>query len=226
MKQLLLLVALGLLSACPSPEPAKAPPPPPVAEETPAPTPAPDAGPMITLGLQGGSTLGFVARKNDEADVAGTFTALSGSVSLPGHDLSKATGTVSIAWFGGVDTSDPARDQNIIGTFFGALDATAPAGQVGLNSLEVETSVLDVGASTTGNAFVDVGAGRSMMGLAAPVRVERTAESSYTVTLTEPVEVSIDSLGMSDRKAALMTLCGHTALGNTVKITGSFVFGQ
>ena len=133
---LLLLVALGLLSACPSPEPAKAPPPPPVAEETPAPTPAPDAGPMITLGLQGGSTLGFVARKNDEADVAGTFTALSGSVSLPGHDLSKATGTVSIAWFGGVDTSDPARDQNIIGTFFGALDATAPAGQVGLNSLE------------------------------------------------------------------------------------------
>ena len=223
---LLSALALALLAGCPSAEPTKAPAPPPAPEPVTEaiPEPAPEVA-ATPIALSAGSSLTFSARKNDEVDVAGTFTKLTGQMTVPGGDLSKARGTIEVSWFGGVDTKDPARDTNIVTAFFGALDDTAPKGQVGLNSLEVETPQLDVGASTTGNAFVDVGAGRSMVGLALQVKVERTAEATYTLTVTEPATVSIDALGMTDRKDALMTLCGHKSVGDAVTISGTAVFG-
>ncbi len=184
-----------------------------------------DMGPTMTLQAEG-SALSFIARKNDEADVPGKLTNLGGTLQVPGGDLSKATGTIEIGWVGGVDTENPARDNSIITVFFGALDEAAPKGQVSLNSLEVQTPSLDVGQSTSGNAFVDVGAGVSMTGLAVPVTVTRNAESQYTFALGEGVEVSIERLGMNDRKATLMQVCQHKSVSDAVKMAGIFVFGQ
>lgn len=197
----------------------------PAKAEEPAEEATPDLGPALALQSEG-SSLGFVARKNDEADVAGTFTDLSGALHVPGGDLSKAAGTIEIGWVGAVETGDPARDNSLITVFFAAVNEAAPKGQVGLNSLEVETPVLEVGASTTGNAFVDVGAGVSMTGLAVPVKVTRVADAQYKVELPEGAEVSIDKLGMADRKATLMKVCNHKSVGDTVKISGGFVFGE
>jgi len=185
----------------------------------------PDLGPALALQAEG-SSLGFVARKNDEADVAGTFKTLSGTMHVPGGDLSKAAGTIEIGWVGNIDTGDAARDNSLITVFFAAVDDAAPKGQVGLNNLEVETPMLEVGASTTGNAFVDVGAGVSMTGLAVPVKVTRSGESQYSIELPEGAEVSIEKLGMNERKATLMTVCNHKSVGDTVKISGAFVFGE
>jgi len=182
---------------------------------------------MVEMALQAGaSELTFTARKNDEADVVGTFTKLSGSLSVPGGDLGKARGLITIALFAGVDTTDPARDLNIVSTFFGAFDADGPKAQASLNSFELKKPRIEVGETTVGNAFVDVGAGMSMMGLAVPVSVERIAENQYKVTLTEPAELSIDKLGMGERKSALMTLCEHKSVGDAIKVSGAFLFGE
>jgi hypothetical protein len=241
---LLLATSLSLLVACggdkaadaPAAAPASAPEAQPAAapsatEAEPAPEAdsAPETPVTPTTGamsLQASSTLGFVARKNDEVDVAGSFTKLEGQLTVPGGDLSKATGTLTISWVSGIDSGDPARDASLTTVFFGAFDDTTPKGQVALNSLEVETPRLEVGQSTSGNAFVDVGAGMAMMGLAVPVSITRDAADTYTVTLPEGSEVSIDKLGMGERKATLMKVCNHKSLGDAVKIAGTFVFGS
>ena len=184
-----------------------------------------NAGPAMSLQAEG-SALSFIARKNDEADVPGKLTNLMGTLQVPDGDLSKAAGTIEIGWFGGVDTANPARDSNLTTIFFGALDDLAPKGQVSLNSLKVKTPTLDVGQSTVGNAFVDVGAGVSMTGIAVPVTVTRNAESQYTFALGEGVEVSIEKLGMNDRKATLMQVCQHKSVSDAVRMAGTFVFGQ
>jgi|GEM_PF-6724567 len=223
-----MLLACGGAEKAPTadaPDPAATPAKAPEAPATKAPAAAAPQGPSLAL-VSEGSSLGFIARKNDEADVPGSFTNLDGAMTVPGGDLSKARGNLSIGWIGGVDTKNPARDNSIISVFFGALDATAPEGQVSLNSLEVESPNLAVGASTTGNAFVDVGAGLAMYGLAAPVTVTRDAESKYTVVLGEGVTVSVDKLGMGERKATLMEVCQHKSVGDAIKIAGTFVFGQ
>ncbi len=227
---LLLATSLSLFTACGTDKPAD---PPqvatPTATEAPPPedTPAPPVVQAVPLALQAAaSQLTFSARKNDEADVVGTFTRLSGSLSVPGGDLSKARGSIDIGWFGGVDTTDPARDLNLVSTFFSALDDSGPKGQASLNSFEVKMPMLGVGETTVGNAFVDVGAGASMMGLAVPVSIERIAEAQYKVTLTEQAELSIEKLGMNDRKAALIELCTHQSIGDAIKVGGSFVFGK
>lgn len=225
-----LLVACGGGDAVDTPAPAEATPaaveapPEPPPEATPAPaTVAVPTGPMA---LQAeGSELSFSARKNDESDVVGRFTQLSGTLTVPNGDLGQAQGSITVAWIGGVKTDEQLRDENIISAFFGALDDTAPKGSVSLNSLEVKKPSLEIGESTVGNAFVDVGAGMSMMGLAVPVKVERVALDQYKVTLTEQAEVSIDKLGMSVRKKALIELCQHKSVGDVIKIGGSFVFG-
>ncbi len=225
---LLLVTSLFFLVACGGKTASEAPPAPaPKADITEAPAPQAPAVVATPLALQAvGSELTFSARKNDEADVGGTFTRLSGTLLLPGDDLSQARGSLSVGWVGGVDTKDPARDLNLVTAFFGALDDSAPKGSVSLNSLEVKKPKLAVGESTTGNAFVDVGAGRSMTGLALPVRIERIAAAQYRFTVTEPGAVSIDKLGMNDRKAALITLCQHQSVGDAVTVGGTFVFGQ
>ncbi len=225
---LLLAMSLSLFTACgtdTAPEPAASTQAP-ATEATPEPPPEPVAE-AVPLALQAASSeLTFSARKNDEVDVVGTFTRLSGSLSVPGGDLGKARGSIEIGFFGGVDTTDPNRDANVVSTFFGALDDSGPKGQASLNNFEVKMPNLGVGESTAGNAFVDVGAGASMMGLAVPVRIERLAENQYKVTLTEPAELSIDKLGMGERKSALMTLCEHKSVGDGIKVSGAFLFGE
>ena len=225
--------ALSFLLACGGSDPAPAPAPAPdpvdpvvgAATETTTPeaTPAAPATPPIALNAEG-SSISFVARKNDEADVAGTFTKLSGSATIPNGDLMQARGSIEFTLFGGVDTKDPARDLNIANAFFEAFDASGPKGTVSLNNMEVEPSTLEVGGTATGNAFVDVGAGLSMTGLALPVSVTRT-ESGYTVTVTEPTPVSIEKLGMNDRKAKMMELCQHKSVDDAVKVSATLVFG-
>jgi len=235
-RTLLLAASLSLLVACgdaadPTPEAAEqstvepatvAPEAPPAAaaEATASPTAS-----AMALAAES-SSLSFTARKNEEADVVGTFTAMSGSMAVPDGDLSKASGSIEIAWVGGIDTGNAARDSSLTTVFFGALDATTPKGAISLNSLEVETPRLEVGASTSGNAFVDVGAGVAMAGLAIPVSVTRDAADKYSIRLPEGAEVSIEKLGMSERKATLMKVCNHKSVGDAVKIAGAFVFGQ
>ena len=236
-RTLLLAASLSLLVACgdaaepaagtekaPASEAAAAP----VAEATPEAAPespiTPTTGAMALA--SGGSSLAFTARKNEEADVVGKLTALSGSLTVPGGDLSKASGNIEIAWVGGIDSGDAARDASLTTVFFGAFDATTPKGAVSLNSLDMENPRLEVGQSSAGWAFVDVGAGMSMTGVAVVVNITRDAANKYSVALPDGAEVSIDKLGMGERKAALMTVCNHKSVGDGIKIAGSFVFGQ
>lgn len=238
-RTLLLAASLSLLVACgdtaePAADNAKAPATEASADATAAARATPEAAPespiTSTTGAMAlaseGSSLSFTARKNEEVDVVGKFTAISGSLTVPGGDLSKASGNIEIVWVGGIDSGDAARDASLTTVFFGAFDATTPKGAVSLNSLEVETPRLEVGASTSGNAFVDVGASMGMTGLAVPVTVTREGADKYSVTLPDGAVVSIDKLGMAARKATLMEVCNHKSVGDAIKIAGSFVFGQ
>ena len=224
-RSLSVLALASLLAACGGSDEPAATTEAPAVEATPEPTAEPPKGTDYAL-ASGASELQWIGTKNETAEVPGTFTKLSGSLTLADGDLSTAKVTVTIGFNQGIESGDAARDANIWNVFFEALDSAGPKGTVSLNSLEAENPKLAVGETTSGNAFLDVGAGLAMTGVAVPVTIAHPTEGSWTFTTKEPVVLSIDKLGMTERREKLRQVCAHDSLSNAVKINGTFAFGE
>lgn len=224
-RSLSVLALASLLAACGGSDEPAATAEAPAVEAPPEPTPEPPKGTDYAI-VNEASDLSWIGTKNETAEVPGKFTKYTGSLTLQDGDLSTAKATVTISFNQGIDSGDAARDANLWNVFFEAFDDGGPKGTVSLNSLEAENPRLAVGETTTGNAFLDVGAGLAMTGVAVPVTIAHPTEGRWTFTTTEPVVLSIETLGMTERREKLRQVCAHDSLSDAVKISGTFAFGE
>lgn len=186
---------------------------------------APDANRKLLLMETSKSSVEWTSVKNGTAEVKGRFTALGGGLSIDPKDLRTMTGEVGIDLLG-IDSGDKARDTNISSIFFNSLPKTPVHGQVAVTGVRPEKLSIEVGESTRALAQAGINFGADVYGVMIPIEIKRTHEARWEFTTLEPLEVTIPSLGLSERKAALIKACGHESLADVVKATGTIVFGQ
>ena len=208
MRSILATAPLALLLACNS-EPPTAPAPAPVA----APAPAPKTA---KVPLSSG-TVSIVARKNGDTDVPARFDKVTGQFELDPSDLSSAHGTVTID-LGSWASDEEVRDQRMRETFFDV--ATNPTTNFELTSVtDVSGPLAEIGATATGTAHGTLHWRQVSQDLTVPVSVQRDGASAWKVTTPAPFDVSIAALGMQAPLDALIKLCEHKSIDDSIKVS-------
>ena len=229
LRHLILVLALPALVACgdsttTTPKTAEAPPTVAAAAD-PAPQEAPageSATPSLVLDASG-STLAWTALKNGDASVKGNFTKISGGLSLTAADLSATTGSL-IVDLSGVDSALELRDQRISEVFFGVAPDAAQQATVTLSKLSVDTAALNAGESTGGTADLTMAFAGGSTTAQLPVTVTRSDANTWSFETGEGAAVSIEALGLSVPLAALIKLCAHKSVGDSVGISANLTF--
>jgi len=182
----------------------------------PAPPPTPPAAKTAKIGLTGGS-IGIIARKNGDTDVPARFQTVSGELELDPADLSSVHGTIQIDLASWASDED-VRDQRMRDTFFDT--ANNPSVSFDLSSVDGTSGPLAaVGATATGNAHGTLRWRALSQELTVPVTVLRNGQDAWKVTTAAPFDLSIAGLGMQAPLDALITLCQHKSIDDTVKVS-------
>jgi len=232
---LLLSLALPVLIACGGSDPAPVDAPADAPSDAPAdpPAPAPEATPdpaaeqttaAHSVVLDGAaSSIEWTSIKNGDAPVKGKFTKVSGGLALTAADLGATTGSLTID-LSGIDSALELRDMRIAETFFGAAPDAAKQATLTLAGLEAEAATLEPGGSTAATATFTLALESASVTLEQPVQVTRADANGWTVATTRPARLSIQDLGLSDRLAALIKLCAHQSVDDTVTVDASLTF--
>ncbi len=161
------------------------------------------------------STLTFHAIKDNAVTVRGTLKA-SGTVSAGG----KAALTVDLTT---VDTSNPARDKNIMDAFFETAKKPFATAQV---SLDLPQEALDMVKKDEGG-IASLSGKLKLHGVkeafTAKVFLAPATGGVHAVS-AEPVEIHIDTWKMAPQLDTLMKLCGHQSVAKPVQVTFDLLF--
>ena len=177
----------------------------------------PEAGnvtgpPPVTKGTISTAELKLIQVKNGSAEVGATITGVTGSLDFsPGVAAGELKIDVS-TWASG----NEGRDNNVRGTFFQAVEH--PEATFTLESLEnlpEKPLLIDTEANAVAKGTLSMYAGS--VPVSANIKISRT-ETGYSLQTTEDLTVSIEGLGMSENLTALMALCAHQSVDDTVRI--------
>ncbi len=170
-----------------------------------------DPHPSSTMVFSG--QVNFNSVKNGNAQVGGSIGALSGSATATPQEggILALSGVLEIP-LGSLDTGLEFRDDRIKETFFGL--SGNPTAQFHLLKMKHP-------APGSSAMWID---GRLEIGpFSQEVRGHFLAtpeeDGSMTLRSGEAMIVSIDNLGMGERAQALLELCGHTSIDDSVEIT-------
>jgi polyisoprenoid-binding protein YceI len=213
---LILALALSGLVACGDAPPAAEP----AQEATPEATPAP---PTHSVALDAASTVSWTSIKNGDAPVKGTFTKVSGGLSLTAADLGATTGEFKID-LSGIASGVELRDLRISEAFFGSAADAPTTATVTLTKLSPATATIEPGGSTEATADLTLVFAQGSVDVQAKVTVSRSDENTWTVATVEDVKLSIKALGLNETLAALIKLCGHTSVDDGVAIALDLTF--
>lgn len=168
------------------------------------------------------STLSFVSTKNGSTEVGGKFGVVLGGFNIDPQKLSATTGVLNVE-LDSVDTGLTLRDANLAETFFGQVVGKVIRSDVEFLAFRPEAESVAVGGKTL--AEVDLRINLRGHGNLATAKVElaRTSEQGWTLRTTEPVALSIESLGMQGRADSLKERCGHQSIGDAVTISAEIV---
>jgi|GEM_PF-6060883 len=168
-----------------------------------------------------GSSISFVSTKNTDAEVPGSFTNLGGLAILDWTDLNKTQASITVD-LTAVESGDEARDNNLKTVFFDAMRPDSAAGSVDLTALTAEPKTLAAGERGSGKATVNISIGRTRIKKTIDVELERSDDTTLVASF-DKIPLSIADLGFEDKKAALIKVCGHTALADLVTAGGRIV---
>ena len=210
MRNLLLLLPLAACSSSMTPPSA---PPGAVSPEEQAPVskPAEPAGAESASAIFEGQ-IEFVSLKNGDSPVPGTIRGITGSSpAVLGDDGVTSLGGVVTIPLTAIDTALEIRDQRVMDTFFHAQETPTA-------SLELKQMKLP--SSDAGGMWIDgtLQIGPFAQDVRGHFRGERQEDGSWSIESGEPMIVSISSLGMGERLMALMTLCGHKSIDDSVEV--------
>jgi hypothetical protein len=168
-------------------------------------------------------SLRVIATKNETVEVAAVVGEMRGYLQVA--DAEKWTaldGSVTVplsSW----NSENELRDARILETFFQADQH--PEARLLFAGIEgVDPSLLRTveGSPALVQGRLEVAGG--WVPVEAPVRIALAGgDGEFLVESVEPVSLSIQGLGLSDRLAALVTLCGHQSVLDTVSVEISAV---
>ena len=210
------LAATFLLACSTGSEPASVPSP---ADAT------PEDAKVERLELVAGERSGFVsfvATKNEGVEVPGRFMARRGSLGLTGGDLSTLTGGIDVS-LETVDTLEVARDTSLREALFEIGAGAAGKARVDVLSIVPHKKTMAPGERTAATAKLKIGILGGGATVDASVEIGRIGKSRWSVRSVEPVQLSLEGLGMAAQAAALKERCKHDKLGDAVAV--SFVLG-
>ena len=168
------------------------------------------------------SRLSFVSTKNGDVEVGGTFGVVLGGFNLDAAKLSATTGVLNVE-LDSVDTGLEQRDKNLAETFFGQVVGKVIRSDVEFLALRPQLETVAVGGKTLAEADLRINLRGNGNLVTAKVELSRTSEAGWTLTTTEPVTLSIVSLGMKGRADSLKERCGHQSIGDAVTISAEIV---
>lgn len=209
-----LSLALILLACEPTPTAPSTPAAtPPAAAPVPSPpAPAGEAGPELPV--QSGLAR-IIADKDGGVKVPGRIERIEGGISLDPANPADARGELRIA-LASWNSDLELRDTRVKETFFGVGKAADPVFE--LQGIEgVEGSLVAEGARVSGRAKGELRFGASRLEMSLPVSLERLSGPRYAVKVEE-FPVSIAALGLDEARRALMQLCQHKDLADTVLV--------
>ncbi len=168
------------------------------------------------------SRLSFVSTKNGDAEVVGTFGVMLGGFNVDAAKLSATTGVLNVE-LDSVDTDLEQRDKNLAETFFGQVVGKVIRSDVEFLALRPQVEAVAVGGKTRAEADLRINLRGHGNLVTAAVEISRTSEQGWTLKTTEPVALSIVSLGMQGRADSLKERCGHQSIGDAVMISAEIV---
>jgi hypothetical protein len=155
----------------------------------------------------------FVSIKNGDSPVSAVIRDITGAIRLgekAEDGVHRAEGALTIP-LTAVDSQLEIRDQRIMNVFFHAQETPSasfaidgvkmPEGNEGAGWVD---GTLSIGPYTQDVRGHFLGASQE--------------EGSWTFESGEPMVVSIESLGMGSRLKALMELCGHRSIDDSVEV--------
>jgi polyisoprenoid-binding protein YceI len=166
--------------------------------------------------------LSFISVKNGDTPVAGTLVGFSGSAAVGAGEegLMSLDGVLEIP-LAGLSTGLPIRDDRIRDSFFHIQEV--PTARFTLERMQHPKP-------GTAGMWIE---GRLEIGaFSQPVRghfrATSNADGSLSLESGEAMVLSISQLGMGERLTALMSLCGHKSIDDSVEVraTGSIRFVQ
>lgn len=168
------------------------------------------------------SKLSFVSTKNGDTEVGGTFGVLLGGFNIDAAKLSATTGVLNVE-LDSIDTGVEQRDRNIAETFFGQVVGKVIRSDVEFLTLRPESEAVAVGGKTLAEVDLRINLRGHGNLVTAKVELSRTSDQGWTLKTTEPVALSIISLGMGGRSDSLKERCAHQSIEDAVTISAEIV---
>ena len=161
------------------------------------------------------ASLEFISVKNEDTPVSGTIVGVSGSASVePGEGgLMGLDGVLEIP-LTGFDTALAPRDANIQNAFFHVSET--PMARFHLQKMQ-HPKPGTAGMWIEGKLEI----GPFSQPIRGHFRASTNEDGSMSLESGEAMVVSIDKLGMGERLAALMALCGHKTVDDSVEVRAS-----
>ena len=154
--------------------------------------------------------------KNGTAPVVGRFAAAEGELHVQNIDtwegLTGAIRVPLVQW----DSGLVLRDQRVRETFFRVPEV--PRAVLEFQAAQPLSSPLLVGAATDLVLQASLSVGGPAVPVDLAVRLKREGERTYSFESTAPVKVAISALGLGPHLEALVALCGHESVADSVTI--------
>jgi|GEM_PF-5450063 len=169
--------------------------------------------------IQLAGSIELMSVKNETAPVPLQFAAFEASLlgvqSSPGvYDFEDAA---LILPFADLSSGLDIRDQRVRDTFFHATENPNARFEVARMTLSAEAAQFE-GKLVIG-PFSQALTGEFSVLKASDEAKEEVASGAIAVESSDPIVVSIASLGMGERLKALMELCGHQSITDAVKVS-------
>ena len=155
----------------------------------------------------------FVSVKNGDSPVSAVIRDITGAIRLGDkgdNGVHAAEGALNIP-LTAVDSQLQIRDQRIMEVFFHAQET--PAANFAVSGVKMPEG-------TQGAGWVDgtLSIGPFNQSVRGHFMGKSDTEGSWSFESGEPMIVSIESLGMGSRLKALMELCGHQSIDDSVEV--------
>jgi len=180
-----------------------------------APAAAPVAQPVESPAEFSGE-IEFVSVKNGDSPVSAVIRDISGALRLgekAENGIHEASGSLTIP-LTAVDSQLQLRDQRIMEVFFHAQDT--PEASFTVSGVKMPEG--EEGQANAGWVDGTLAIGPYSQAVRGHFLGTNDGAGGWTVESGEPMVLSIESLGMGSRLKALMELCGHKSIDDSVEV--------